>query len=116
MNHSHKIEPARTTHEADNPIRTILEDVDCTERATAKNEMMRNAKSIPRHHPGAALQQVWLQAWATNRNGVAQQCIMHKKLAAAPSLSVLTESDDIEGWFKWVANVRGDSLIAIKLH
>lgn len=79
-------------------------------------EMIRKAKSMPRHHPGAELQHVWLQAWATKRNGVAQQWIMHRKLAMAPSLSVFTESEDIEEQFYWTTNVLGGSVIAIKLH
>ena len=62
-------------------------------------EMIKKAKSMPRHHPGAELQHEWLQAWAIKRKGVTMQWIMHKKLAAAPSLSVFTESEGIERQF-----------------
>ena len=76
--------------------------------------MKRNTKSMARHHSGASLQQVLAQARATNKNGVARQCTMHRKLAAAPSesdLSVMNAMIKVD-MAKLVANL----LVATRLH
>jgi len=51
---------------------------------TAKNEIKRNTKSNQTHQVGAAAQQLFEQADAIKRNGVAKQCTIHVKLAIAP--------------------------------
>ena len=89
---------AKTTHAARSPqrIHAVLEAL--TARRTATADTSRKAKSIARHQVGAALQQVLAQAWATNRNGVATQWIMHRKLAAAPTVSALMENELTRVW------------------
>jgi len=73
----------------------VLELV-CMERKTASPDTMRKTKSTARHHVGAPLQHALEHACATNKKGVAKQCIMHKKLAAAPTESDLREKDAME--------------------
>ena len=70
-----------------------MDELARTDCITAKPEIMRKAKSIARHHVGAALQQECEQACAMNIKGVATQCIIHRKLAAAPIVSDLMGSD-----------------------
>ena len=55
----------------------------------ANNEINKKPKSNQIHQLGAELQQLWVQADAKNKNGVAKQCIVHKVLAEAPIISEL---------------------------
>ena len=53
----------------------------------ANSEINKNPKSNQIHHVGAEAQQLWVQADAKNKNGVAKQCMVHKVLAEAPIIS-----------------------------
>ena len=53
----------------------------------ANNEINKKPKSNHIHHVGAEAQQLWVQADAKNKNGVAKQWIVHKVLADAPIIS-----------------------------
>ena len=67
------MEVARLAHAVHNAQRNQFEFVAFTARRMAITETRRKAKSMVRHHTGAALQQVLAQAWATKRKGVATQ-------------------------------------------
>ena len=54
------------------------------DRWIAKKEINKNTKSSQTHHLGAAAQQLFEQAEAINKNGVAKQWIIQMKLAIAP--------------------------------
>lgn len=57
--------------------------------------MNRKKTSIANHHAGASAQHVAEQDLATNKNGVAIQCMKHRPLAKAPRESGLYD-DNIE--------------------
>ena len=59
-------------------------EVDLVDLYTAKNDIKRKTKSNHIHHVGAEAQQLFEQAEAIKRNGVAKQWIMQVKLAIAP--------------------------------
>lgn len=57
---------------------------------TAKRDIIRKRKSIKIQAGGAAAQQVTEHVFATNKNGVARQCIRQSPLATAPTRSELS--------------------------
>ena len=91
-----KTDHAKTPHVTHKLRQTQFLELVCIERKTASPDTTRKTTSTARHHVGAPLQQALEQACATNRKGVAKQCIMHKKLAAAPTESALRENDAIK--------------------
>jgi hypothetical protein len=54
----------------------------------AKNDIKRNKKSNALHQLGEESQQVAEQDFAIKMNGVTIQCIIHRKLAIIPIVSV----------------------------
>ncbi len=83
-NASIKTDHAKTTHATHKLRQTHLLELVCIVRKTARQETTKKTKSTARHQVGALAQHVLEQACATNKNGVAKQCIMQRKLAAAP--------------------------------
>jgi hypothetical protein len=91
---------------------TQVFELDFIDRYTARPETIKKAKSTARHQVGAPLQHELEQACATNRNGVAKQWIMQKKLAAAPIESGLKVNDAILKYSR--TKLRGRSHTATK--
>lgn len=91
-----KTDHDRTPHVIHKLRQTQFLELVCMERKTASPDTTKKTKSTARHHVGAPLQHALEQACATNKNGVAKQWIMHRKLAAAPIESALREKDAIE--------------------
>lgn len=67
------MEAVRRPQESQSPARITLEELDRTDCMTANPEISRKAKSMARHHVGAALQQECEQACAMKMKGVATQ-------------------------------------------
>lgn len=86
----------------------------CMERKTASPDTTRKTKSTARHHVGVPLQHALEHACATNKKGVAKQCIMHRKLAAAPTESALREKDAMK--LKSGAKLASNCIIATRSH
>ena len=91
-----KTDHAKTPQVAHKLRQTQPLELVCMERNAAIPETTKKTKSTARHHVAAALQHALEHACAKNKNGVAMQCIMHRKLAAAPTESALREKDAIE--------------------
>ena len=70
---SSRMEVVKSPHADHSPVRITLEELDRTDFITAKPDITRKAKSMARHHVGAALQQECEQACAIKINGVAMQ-------------------------------------------
>jgi|GEM_PF-3398272 len=62
-------------------------DVLLVDQYTAEKEIARNTISKIPHHHGCVSSKIAALEYATNKNGVAKQCIKHKVLAVAPIMS-----------------------------